>query len=44
VCCVGLPVAEMAQVADFVKARVNHTAAFIYLNECVRTFAGRYEN
>ena len=39
-CCNGVPVAEVAAVADFVKARVNHTPAFLYLNECQRTFVG----
>ena len=29
-CCNGVPVAEVAAVADFVKARVNHTSAFLY--------------
>jgi hypothetical protein len=27
-------------VADFVRNRINHTGAFIYLNECRRTFLG----
>jgi hypothetical protein len=39
-CCNGVPVAEVAAVADFVRSRINHTDAFIYLNECARTFAG----
>lgn len=39
-CCGGLPVTELDQVASFVKTRVSHTSAFIYVNECERTFMG----
>jgi hypothetical protein len=42
-CCGGLPVAELARVADFVKGMIAHTGAFIYVNECGRTFAGLCE-
>jgi len=40
---VGLPVSQLDAVAKFVRGKVG-SRAFIYVNECVRTFAGRYEN
>jgi hypothetical protein len=39
-CCGGLPVSELAEAASFIKARIAHTTAFIYVNECERTFTG----
>ena len=37
-CCSGVPLSEVAAVADHVKARINHTDALVVLNECQRTF------
>ena len=39
-CCGGLPAAELGTAADFIKAKIAHTDAFIYVNECERTFLG----
>jgi hypothetical protein len=43
-CCGGLPVSDLAAVADFVKDMIEHTKAFVYVNECGRTFMGIYNN
>ena len=43
-CCGGLPVAALSAVADFVKDMVRHTGAFVYVNECARSFMGVFMN
>ena len=43
-CCGGLAVSNLSAVADFVKDMIAHTGAFIYVNECGRTFMGLYNN
>jgi hypothetical protein len=43
-CCGGLPVAALGAVAGFVKNMIRHTGAFVYVNECARTFMGLYNN
>jgi hypothetical protein len=40
VCCGGIPVSDLQVVASYVKGRINHTGAFLYVNECEDTFAG----
>jgi hypothetical protein len=39
-CCGGLPVSELAELATYVKAKLAGSGAYVYVNECERSFVG----